>query len=320
MADAKLSTPISIAVITTGAGFGLIRWPISSMRIFNSKPLFMTRINPLIPAVFIALSLLSSCKKAYDYIEDHPNTQSPCRIINYRMMLYGGTQYNFVVTYNQQGNPITMMDSDRVHAVGNDQYFRYDKLNRLSDYMIAYAPNLGAIEWHKYVYPRPDYIIDTVMFYQTGLVTGPSPTASNLNEYRISAYTLDRFDRIEKVWSIPNDSPHTPSLQSTIVYDANGNLPLPPESIGEFAYLGYDDKVNMFRTNKVWQFVYQDYSANNIIIQDDSSSFRYNAFGLPVNLINFTPYQIYPFDEYNPGGPEVIVDYACSLPKGPVDY
>jgi hypothetical protein len=279
----------------------------------------MTRINPLIPAVFIALSLLSSCKKAYDYIEDHPNTYPPCRITNYRMIWSNGFQYNFVVTYNQQGNPVTMMDSDRVNAVGNDQYFRYDKLNRLSDYMIAYAPNLGAIEWHKYVYPRPDYIIDTVMFYQTGLVTGPSPTASITNEYRISAYTLDRFDRIEKVWSIPNDSPHTPSLQSTIVYDANGNLPL-PGSYGEFSILGYDDKVNMFRTNKVWQFVYQDYSANNIIVPDDSSSLRYNALGLPLILNNLSPYQIYPFDEYNPGGTEVIVNYACSLPKGPVDY
>jgi hypothetical protein len=280
----------------------------------------MTRINPLISAVFIALSLLSSCKKAYDYMEDHPNTYPPCRVTNYRMILSNGTQYNFVVTYNQQGNPITMMDSDRVNVVGNDQYFRYDKLNRLSDYMITYAPALGAIEWHKYVYPRPDYIIDTVMFYQTGLVTGPSPIASNTNEYRISAYTLDHFDRIEKVWSIPNDSPHTPSLQGTIVYDANGNLPLPPESFGVFPSLGYDDKVNMFRTNKVWQFVYQDYSANNIIIPDDSSSLRYNAFGLPLNLINLTPYQIYPFEEYNPGGPEVVVNYACSLPKGPVAY
>jgi hypothetical protein len=279
----------------------------------------MTRYNPLIPAVFIALSLFSSCKKAYDYIEDHPNTYPPCRITNYRMIWPNGFQYNFVVTYNQQGNPVTMMDSDRVNAVGNDQYFRYDKQNRLSDYMIAYAPNLGAIEWHKYVYPRPDYIIDTVMFYQTGLVTEPSPTASITNEYRISAYTLDRFDRIEKVWSIPNDSPHTPSLQSTIVYDANGNLPL-PGSYGEFSILGHDDKVNMFRTNKVWQFVYQDYSANNIITPDDSFSLRYNAFGLPLNLNNLAPYQIYPFDEYNPGGTEVVVNYVCSLPKGPLAY
>lgn len=280
----------------------------------------MTRINPLIPAVFIALSLLPSCKKAYDYIEDHPNTNSPCRITNYRVVWSSGFQYNYVVNYNKQGNPITMMDSDRVNAVGYDEYFRYDKLNRLSDFMLAYAPNLGAIEWHKYVYPRPDYIIDTVMFYNTGLVTGPSPIASNTDEYRISAYTLDHFDRIEKVWSIPNDLPHTPSLQGTIVYDANGDLPLPGQAVGEYPRLGYDDKVNLYQTNKVWQFVYQDYSANNIIMLDSSSSLRYNAFGLPLNLSNLTFYEIYPFEEYNTGGTQLIVNYACSLPKGPVDY
>jgi hypothetical protein len=280
----------------------------------------MTNLNRFIPAVFMALSLLSSCKKAYDYIEDHPNTYPPCRITNYRVMLSDGSQNNFVVTYNQEGNPITMMDSDRVNAVGDDQYFRYDKLNRLSDYMITYAPALGAVEWHKYVYPRPDYIIDTAMFYDTGLVTGPSPIAGNTTEYRINAYTLDHFGRVAKVWSIPNDSPHTPSIQATIVYDANGNLPLIHEGPGEIPILGYDDKVNMFRTNKVWQFVYQDYSANNIIIPDSSSSLRYNAFGLPLNLLNLTYFQIYPFEEYNPGGLEAIVDYACSFPKGPVDY
>ena len=281
----------------------------------------MTKLNPLLPAVFMALSLLSSCKKAYDYIEDHPNTYPPCRITNYRMIFSDGSQNDFVVTYNQQGNPISLKDSIRANVATTDQYFRYDKLNRLSDYMICYVPAVGAIEWHKYVYPRPDYIIDTVMFYDTGLVTEPSPIAANTTEYRISAYTLDHFDRIAKVWSIPNDSPHTPSLQSTIVYDANGNLPLPFAPPGEFVpSLGYDNKVNMFRTNKVWQFVYQDYSANNIIVQDSSSSLRYNDFGLPLNLIDLTVYLIFPFQEYNPGGPEAIVDYACSFPKGPVDY
>jgi hypothetical protein len=280
----------------------------------------MSKLNRFIPAVFMALSLLSSCKKAYDYIKDHPNAYPPCRITNYRMIFSDGSQNDFVFTYNQEGNPISIMDSIRVNVPTTDQYFRYDRLNRLSDYMIAYVPELGAIEWHKYVYPRPDYIIDTVMFYNTGLVTEPSPIAGNTTEYRISAYTLDHFDRIIKIWSIPNDSPHTPSLQSTIVYDANGNLPLPFEPPGEFPSLGYDDKVNMFRTNKVWQFVYQDYSANNIIVQDSSSSLRYNTFGLPLNLINLTVYNIYPFEEYNRGGPEVIVDYACSFPKGPVNY
>ncbi|MBS1605676.1 MAG: hypothetical protein JST42_23630 [Bacteroidetes bacterium] len=273
----------------------------------------MTKINFFGLAACLALCLLSSCKKVYDYIQEHPDAYSPpCRITNFRVVSVAGREANYVFTYNRKGNPISMMDSNRITPAGYDQYFRYDKQERLSDFMLAYAGNFGAVAWHKYFYLRPDYIIDTVMFYDTGDVREPSPIAKNTNQYRISAYTLDNFDRIIKIWSIPNDLPNTPSLQSVIVYDANGNAPLPG------AGLSYDKKVNLYRTNKVWQFVYMNYSRNNLVSTDGNYFPRYNDFGLPLNPLNQRWFN-YPFNQYN-AAPEANADYSCAISKGPVVY
>lgn len=258
--------------------------------------------------------LLSSCKKVIDYIEQHPDAYiPPCRITNYRVFVGSALLANYVVSYDTKGNPITMLDSDRVHAVGNDHYFRYDKFSRLSDYMQAYAPATGAIAWHKYAYPRPNYVIDTAMFYETGDVRGPSPIAKNTYEYYIYAYTLDQLGRIVKIWDIPNDSPNIPSLQNTVVYDANGNLPV------SLPILSYDNKVNPYRTSKIWQFVFQDYSRNNLESTIDNFSPQYNVFGLPLILDNLEMWNFYSFDEVNLGS-EATIDYACDLPEGPVVY
>jgi len=265
-------------------------------------------------AAMALLSLLfTSCQKAIDYIEQHPNAYvPPCRVTSFKVNV-SGTPANYVVSYDAKGNPISMLDSEGYYPVGIDQYFRYDKQGRVSDYMQTYAPSLYPVAWHKYVYARPDYVIDTAMYYETGYVYGPSPIAKNTFEYYIKAYSLDRLDRIVKVWSIPIDPPNTPSLESTLVYDANGNLTPPSPQ------LSYDNKVNIYRTSKTWQFVYKDYSRNNL--QRPAGGFlpQYNVFGLPLQLDNLEPLNYWPFLEPN-SGPNAIVEYACDMPKGPVVY
>ncbi|WP_431216374.1 hypothetical protein ACQ86N_18180 [Puia sp. P3] len=75
----------------------------------------------------------------------------------------------------------------------------------------------------------------------------------------------------------------------------------------------------MYRTNKVWQFVYRNYSRNNLVSTEDSYLPRYNDFGLPLNPINLERWFNYPFNQYN-SAPEAYADYSCAIPKGPVDY
>lgn len=263
----------------------------------------------LLPAIFI-LFAATSCRKVCDFIRDHPDAHdSLCRVT----VITFNVGEKYLISYNERGNPVSMLESTGTSINDLNRYFRYDRWDRLSDYMGAYPGNFGAIYWHKYAYPRPGYITDTVMFYETGDIRGPSPIAKNTAEYRISAYTLDAHGRIAKIWSIPNDPPHIPVLQSEVHYDANGNLPLPDSS------LSYDDKVNPYRTNKVWQFIYQDYSRNNIQKNDYFWFPTYNTFGLPLTIRNLQSYNIYPFDVVNRAD-EMQITYACTMPKGPIDY
>jgi hypothetical protein len=39
----------------------------------------------------------------------------------------------------------------------------------------------------------------------------------------------------------------------------------------------YDDKINIYRTHRIWMFLHRNYSANNI-----KAPLRYNSKGLPV--------------------------------------
>jgi hypothetical protein len=262
----------------------------------------------LLTALTATLSVLSSCRKICDFIRDHPDAHdSLCQVTT--LTFSGGYRYD--ITYNAKGDPVTMFNNTPFGLL--NLYFRYDRWGRLSDFMGVYPGNFGAVAWDKYVYIRPDYITDTLMLYSSGDVRGPSPLAKDAAEYRIYAYTLDWHGRIVKVWTIPNDPPHTPVLTQEFHYDANGNLPLPSPD------LSYDDKVNPYRTNRVWQFIYQDYSRNNIVKIDYFFFTNYNSFGLPLNLRNLQSYNIYTFDVRNEG-PEMDITYACAMPKGPVDY
>jgi len=267
----------------------------------------------LFPTIFILLTTTTSCRKVYDYIHDHPDAHdSLCQVTAIRFRGPDAVEYD--ITYDPKGNPVTMMNTNRLSSYALDRYFRYDRWGRLSDYMGAYPGNFGAIYWKKYAYIRPNFVTDTTMYYETGDVRDPSsPLARNSAEYYIYGYTLDAHGRIVKIWSIPNDPPHTPVLQSELHYDANGNLPLPDST------LTYDDKVNVYRTNKVWQFIFRDYSRNNIIKNDHFFFPTYNTFGLPLNILNLQAYNNYIFDIDNQN-PELYITYACSVPKGPINY
>jgi len=281
----------------------------------QKRPLFPSALALALAALFFALP---SCRKVYDFIHDHPDARDTlCRITTISTVGYFGNHDVYTVTYNTKGNPISMLDASPVGTSGNiDQYFRYDRFNRLSDYMWTFiGAKGGVVAWHKYAYPRKNFVTDTTISYiDVNVDTGASPIAASLDYYTITGYTLDAHERIWKIWSIPNDPLQPPVLQTTISYDANGNLPLSDST------LAYDNKVNIYRTNKTWQFVYNNYSRNNVIKPGLFEPLpTYNDFGLPLTLPNLTSNNIYYFLLVN-SGPPMQITYACSAPKGPVSY
>jgi hypothetical protein len=260
----------------------------------------MKKITLFTLIVFIILSTQSSCRKVYDYIHDHPDGHdSLCRITQIKAVDFYGYHDTFNITYNRQGDPVSILSTSTYFTGSNiEQYFRYDSRGRLSDYFITYIKAEGALVWHKYEYTRYNFVTDTVIKY-TGTVHGPAPIAKESVDYNIAGYTLDAHGRI---------------VSGTGAYDANGNKVLPKPD------LTYDNKVNPYRTNKVWQFVYNDYSRNNVIKNDGLFTPLYNDFGLPLNIRNLSFYYLnLPF-EIQDSGPQLDMSYACSAPKGPVDY
>ena len=261
----------------------------------------MKKITLFTLTVFIILSTQSSCRKVYDYIRDHPDGHdSLCRITQLRLLGHAHEHDTFNVIYNAQGNPISLLATDAVpNATNFDQYFRYDRHGRLSDYLVTFTQAIGVLIWHKYSYPSKNLVTDTVIEYSDATVDGPAPIASDYpGYYYLRDYPLDAQGRIG---------------DGTTTYDANGNKALSRSD------LTYDNKVNPYRTNKVWQFVYNDYSRNNVLPADHSFTPVYNNFGLPLNIPNLLSLGVQHFDLENTG-PQIDISYACSAPKGPIDY
>ncbi|HVW61465.1 MAG TPA: hypothetical protein VHC48_15545 [Puia sp.] len=276
----------------------------------------MKQLTLLSLTAIILFFAFSSCQKVNDYVLRHPTTHDPlCKITSIGIKGFYGNTDSYIVYYNSKDNPDSLIDNNPVGDIGNSRYFfRYDNLDRLSGFMWAETISSGmpwfAIEWHKYIYAQPDYIVDTTMTY-VGDVRLPAPSAENAAYYTITAYTLDGQGRIVKQWSIkePNDPPHAPVLTNTYTYNSQGNKVLSDPS------LTYDSKANVYRTNKVWQFLYNDYSLNNVIKADGTFTPSYNEFGLPLSLPNLNSNGIRLFGLYNT---DVIaaISYACTISDG----
>lgn len=276
----------------------------------------MSKFIPFALISLLILSTLPSCRKVFDYIKDHHDAHDTlCRITQIRVRGYFGHPDTVNITYDAKGNPISMLLTSPPGSVGNlDQYFRYDRYGRLSDYFWSYIKAKGVIVWHKYGYPRKNFITDTVMQY-TGMIDEPSPIAGEAQfGYGITGYTMDAHDRISKIWSVPKDPHQPPQLGGNITYDANGNLPISDSGVV------YDNEVNPYRTSKTWQFVFQDYSRNNRVLTGIFAPVpTYNDFGLPVALPNLNLRNFILFFLSNTD-PAMTITYACPAPKGPIDY
>src|SRR6185503_15958814 len=98
-----------------------------------------------------------------------------------------------------------------------------------------------------------------------------------------------------------------PQLITVYTYDANSNLVVP------YPGITYDQMINPYRTNGVFQFTYRDYSLNNKIAIDPGTVQRkvptYNPYGLPVTLPSVPSIFVLPvFDAMNSN--PIYIDYA----------
>ena len=282
----------------------------------------MSKLTCFILAATFMLSTATSCRKAFDFIRDHPGAHASfCRVDTIRIKFDNPSDDVLTVTYNKKGDPVTVLSHSKFSVGG--QYFRYDLLNRLTDYIQTDIWDTGqapfAVNWHKYGYPRPGFVTDTT-FSDFGDASKPAPNAADDPiGYFIVGYTFDAQGRIDRYWSVSKDPHQPPQPGAKVIYDANGNQPLTN------AERYYDDKVNAYRTNKVWQFVYHNYSRNNELpLSPDPGviilpSPVYNDLGLPLLLPNSFERNM-TFFGLTSTGPTFNITYACSMPKGPIDY
>jgi hypothetical protein len=280
----------------------------------------MLKIFPFILAASILLLTQASCRKLNDFIRDHPDVHDTlCRITQMNLSGLTGRPDTFDVLYNAKGNPTDILErSLNIFGIDNiEHHFRYDKFGRLLYYFINYSPQpgsgtpnaTGGLIFHKYDYPRKNFVTDTVIMYTPGY----PPMYDSAFDANIKGYTLDEKGRIIKLWTVFRDPHKLPELAGDIVYDANGNLPLSnPELV-------YDTKVNVYRTSKIFQFVFNDFSRNNPINTTIPSPISYNEFGLPLILPKSDHYYGSLFDFANSGASMNFV-YACSMPRGPINY
>jgi hypothetical protein len=221
-----------------------------------------------------------------------------------------------MVSYNSAGDPAAILPN----PVSSDPefnaiYFRYDRFGRLRDVIFVYpgGTNIAAIDiWQRFNYPRPGLVIDSFLNYDgPGVPLGPSFTLPADPPPYVTAiirgYEQDKQGRTVRRWIVSPNSVGPPQPVDTIAitYDGKGNQIRPG--------IGYDDKINIYRTNKVWQLLFQDYSTNNPVTFSTefpiSVITAYNRWGLPKDYMDNErePMGDIFFYEYG----SVQVSYSC---------
>lgn len=236
------------------------------------------RISFLFVCLPIVLMFLGGCRKQVETpfqpieVGGTPPPVQPtyCRIESLWENPGASNQRFILVLYNQFENPVAI--TTPLPTTGHPyRTFKYDSWNRMREYRGEYS-NGNYEFWHFYGFDLNGRIgVDTM--YTLGAM-GPTGPATYF-ERAISKITYDGQGRIIKVVTDTQISPsHT---ETTYSYNGAGNLIHPPA-----AGIIYDNKMNMNRTNDIWQFLNRDYSMNNPF-----TATAYNSTGFPT-VINYS--------------------------------
>ena len=264
----------------------------------------------------ISLLVLSSCKKIWDEIKQHPNgTADNCRIeqITFKWMHTVDPEfpatYTYLTdtarfTYNVKGNPTSMKFAStpvfHYDAYPSDCFFKYDNQNRLVVFLEHGSVNEyseddnqfwdGALFWHKYTHVNAKLIIDSTFMYASGQLS-KSNTPIYPSEARVTRFELDDYGRVISETLFNETKAYT--------YDQSGNLVKPGVT--------YTSKKNIKQTNKGWMFIARDYSVNTPV--GDAS--QYNSNNLPVIFNKLIPGILDPTVFDLQPNEKVRVSYQC---------
>lgn len=254
-------------------------------------------------------AFLSGCVKAFDYLKNHPGENA--RLCQVKKLKIGWqfVQPEINIIYNAEGNPLHMLAANVPQFYPISEYhFRYDRHNRLTDYFFNYYGAVGVLTWDRYSYPNKNTVIDSGWAY-TGRITDSIPPNDPTKLNRLAIISLDASGRIIKT-SERSADPANPWYVTEYTYNAQGNL-VRPGAI-------YDNKINPYQTNKVWMFVFKDYSVNNpltpLYTPVPITITSYNQAGLPLQLKsgNEVGASIFGYGYVNMG-----IEYDCDWSQSP---
>ncbi len=221
----------------------------------------------------------AGCKKLLTYAEEHGEPYIvPGHRISAIINFSNSPADSIMIHYNSAGNPITIF-----HSVSpGDTYdylnfiLQYDSVSgRLTDLIGLFgdltsfpdSSDNSVATWNKFFYNSAgDIVLDSAINFPLVLHGKPY-----IGEHGIAKTVQYGYDSLHRIVSVKNAYVAFPdTLYTTFSYDNSGNL------AG-----GHDDKINPYRTNKIWQFLNLDYSVNN----STSATYTYNSSGLPVTFI-----------------------------------
>ena len=184
----------------------------------------------------------------------------------------GWSKRSVVFSYNNQGDPVSIIQLPYTTTGFPNYFFVYDNKHRLTEMFRMYGNGKvgegGGESYNKYFYASPgskEIIMDSAYYYpyfQNGILINYFGGA------QATWYLYDDKGRVIRDSAVTdNNSQHTRVTNYT--YDANGNR------TGRI----YDNKVNLHRTHEIWMFLDRDYSLNNPFTAQ-----TYNAQQLPTDV------------------------------------
>jgi hypothetical protein len=229
-------------------------------------------LSPALTAAALSMLLFASCKKTSNELAGPeelvapPNGGQTAKNCLITQIVVHDPSYNrtsAIFEYNQKGDPVTITPAIVGTGVPRHE-FRYSNNHLLTDYIGAYTNGFFEF-WYKYTYDNHKRIIRDTQYVFGQYLDEPT----NSIYVRVTDYTYDDQGRIIHT-ATTQLQPTVLTFSSDFTYDANGNLVGPS---------GYDDKVNLHRTNPIYQFIDRNYSMNNPV-----AATSYNSTGLPLNF------------------------------------